>query len=166
VTAVLLFLVGPTGRPDHEQQHGCHHDTKVKPEAATAVVKLLMMGVRTPETRWAVNKRHDNKLEKLLHLFVDLFELLNYARTYKFQINIAYFGCSNWTPALLHFRSLQTQMLQDNALDCTLRRSLKKNNPLLQIGSWAAQVFHCTLKRSISCAWAVEALAVTLLSPG
>jgi len=31
-------------------QHGYHHDTKVKPEAATAVVELLMMGMRTPET--------------------------------------------------------------------------------------------------------------------
>jgi len=27
-----------------------HHDTKVKPEAATAVNELLMMGVGTPET--------------------------------------------------------------------------------------------------------------------
>jgi hypothetical protein len=27
-----------------------HHAPKVKPEAATAVVELLMMGVRTPET--------------------------------------------------------------------------------------------------------------------
>jgi len=27
-----------------------HHDTKVKPEAATAVVELLMMGGKTPET--------------------------------------------------------------------------------------------------------------------
>jgi hypothetical protein len=25
-------------------QHDCHHDTKVKPEAATAVIELLMMG--------------------------------------------------------------------------------------------------------------------------
>jgi hypothetical protein len=32
-------------------QHGYHHDTKVKPEAATAVIELLMMGGRTPETR-------------------------------------------------------------------------------------------------------------------
>jgi len=31
-------------------QHGYHHDTKVKPEAATAVVELLMMSVRMPET--------------------------------------------------------------------------------------------------------------------
>jgi len=28
----------------------CHHDTKVKPEAATAVIELLMMGGKTPET--------------------------------------------------------------------------------------------------------------------
>ena len=44
-------------------QHDCHHDTKVKPEAATAVIELLMMGGRTPETCWVVNKRQDNKLE-------------------------------------------------------------------------------------------------------
>jgi hypothetical protein len=37
-------------RPENEQQHRYHHDTKEKPEAATAVVELLMMGVRTPET--------------------------------------------------------------------------------------------------------------------
>jgi hypothetical protein len=35
---------GRAGRPDHEQQHCCHHDPKVKPEAATSVVELLMMG--------------------------------------------------------------------------------------------------------------------------
>jgi hypothetical protein len=29
---------------------GYHHNTKVKPEAATAVVELLMMGGRKPET--------------------------------------------------------------------------------------------------------------------
>jgi len=34
----------------HEQQHCYHHAPKVKPEAATAVVELLMMGVSTPET--------------------------------------------------------------------------------------------------------------------
>jgi hypothetical protein len=46
VIAVLLFVVGP----DHDQQHCYHHDPTVKPEAATAVAELLMMGVRTPET--------------------------------------------------------------------------------------------------------------------
>jgi hypothetical protein len=50
VIAVLLAVVGPAGRPDHEQQNCYHHAPKVKPEAATAVVELLMMGVRTLKT--------------------------------------------------------------------------------------------------------------------
>jgi hypothetical protein len=47
VIAVLLFVVGP---PDHDQQHCYHHALKVKPEASTAVVELLMMGMKIPET--------------------------------------------------------------------------------------------------------------------
>jgi len=38
-------------RPNHDQQHYYHHAPTVKPEAATAVFGLLVMGVRTPETR-------------------------------------------------------------------------------------------------------------------
>ena len=53
------------------------------PEAATAVTELLMMGGETPETCWAVNKRQDKKLKKLLHQADDLFELYDDARTYK-----------------------------------------------------------------------------------
>ena len=34
----------------HDQEHYYHHAPVVKPEAATAVVELLMMGVRAPET--------------------------------------------------------------------------------------------------------------------
>jgi len=49
-----LTTTGPArprpGQPDHNQQHCYHHAPAVKPEAATAVVELLMMGVRTPET--------------------------------------------------------------------------------------------------------------------
>ena len=45
------------GRPDHDQQHCYHHARTVKPDAATPVVELLMMGVRTPETCLAVHKR-------------------------------------------------------------------------------------------------------------
>ena len=41
---------GRDDRPEHDQQHCYHHAPKVKPEAATAVVELLMMGVRTPRT--------------------------------------------------------------------------------------------------------------------
>ena len=38
------------GRTDHDQQHCYHHVPTVKPEAATAVVELLMIGMRMPET--------------------------------------------------------------------------------------------------------------------
>jgi len=48
MVAVLLVVVGP--RPYHDQQHCYHHAPKVKPEAATAVIELLMMGTRMPET--------------------------------------------------------------------------------------------------------------------
>ena len=41
---------GRTDRPDHDQQHSYHHAPTVKPEAATAVVELLVMSVWTPET--------------------------------------------------------------------------------------------------------------------
>jgi len=48
VTAVLCSWSGRPVRP--RTQHCCHHDTKVKPEAATAAIELLMMGGKTPET--------------------------------------------------------------------------------------------------------------------
>ena len=57
---VIVVLCSCSGRP--RTQHGYHHDTKVKPGAATAVIELLMMGGKTPKTCWAVNKRQDNKL--------------------------------------------------------------------------------------------------------
>jgi len=61
VIAVLCSWSGQPGWP--RTQHKYHHDTKVKPEAATAVIQLLMMGRKMPETCWAVNKRWDNKLK-------------------------------------------------------------------------------------------------------
>jgi hypothetical protein len=51
VITVLLVVVGPTSRPDHDQQHCYHHAPTIKPEADTAVVEFLMMGMRMPETR-------------------------------------------------------------------------------------------------------------------
>jgi hypothetical protein len=57
-------VCGRAGRPARPRtQHDYHHDTKVKPEAATALTEFLMMGGKTPEICWAVNKRQDNKLE-------------------------------------------------------------------------------------------------------
>ena len=61
VTAVMFSWSGRPAWP--WKHHDCHHNTKVKPEAATAVVELLMMGGETAETCWAVNKRQDNKLK-------------------------------------------------------------------------------------------------------
>jgi hypothetical protein len=55
-----VFVVG-LAQP--RTQHDYHHDTKVKPEAATTVIELLMMGGKTSETCWAVNKHQDNKLK-------------------------------------------------------------------------------------------------------
>jgi len=61
---VIVVLCSWSNRPARPRtQHCYHHDTKVKPGAATAVAELLMMGGETPETCWAVNKRQDNKLE-------------------------------------------------------------------------------------------------------
>jgi hypothetical protein len=44
-------------QPDYDQQHCYHHAPTVKPQAAIAVVELLIMVVRTPETCGAVHKR-------------------------------------------------------------------------------------------------------------
>ena len=71
VTVVLCSWWGQPARP--RTQHDSHHDTKVKPEAATAVIELLIMGGKTPETYSAVNKRQDDKLKKLLHQIGDSF---------------------------------------------------------------------------------------------
>jgi len=57
VIAVLLVVVGPVG----------------KPEAATAV-ELLMMGMRMPETCWAVFKRQVINLRNCCIWLVDSFE--------------------------------------------------------------------------------------------
>jgi hypothetical protein len=47
-----------------------------KPEAATAVYKLLMMGKRMPETCWAVFERRAKNLRDCCIWLVDLFECM------------------------------------------------------------------------------------------
>jgi hypothetical protein len=44
------------GRPDHDQQLCYCHAPTVNPEAVTAVVELLMMGMRMSDTCWAVHR--------------------------------------------------------------------------------------------------------------
>jgi hypothetical protein len=48
VTVVLCLRFCRPAQP--QTQRDCHHDTKVKPEAATAVTELLKMGGKVPET--------------------------------------------------------------------------------------------------------------------
>jgi len=47
---------GQAGWPNHDQQLCYPHAPTVKPEAASAVVELLMMGVKEPKTCWAAHK--------------------------------------------------------------------------------------------------------------
>jgi hypothetical protein len=70
---VVTVVLYSSARP--RTQYDYHHDRKVKSEAASVVIELLMMGGKTFETCWAINKRPDNKLKKLLHEVGDLFEL-------------------------------------------------------------------------------------------
>jgi len=48
MTVVLCSWSGRSARS--RTHHDCHYDTKIKAEAATAVIELLMMGGKTPET--------------------------------------------------------------------------------------------------------------------
>jgi hypothetical protein len=51
VTVVLCSWSGqPAGPARPRTQHDYHQNTKVKLEAATAVIELLIMGGKTPET--------------------------------------------------------------------------------------------------------------------
>jgi hypothetical protein len=48
---VIVVLCSWSGRPARpRKQHNYNHDTKVKPEADTAIIVLLMMVGKTPET--------------------------------------------------------------------------------------------------------------------
>ena len=78
-------LRGRAGQLDHDQQHCYHHVPTVKPEAATAVVELLMTGVMTPETRWAVHKRQVINWRNCCIWLVDLFDMYVFSKNYFYQ---------------------------------------------------------------------------------
>jgi hypothetical protein len=48
VYLLIVVTVVPGRLARQRTHHDCHRDTKVKPEAATAVIELLMMGGKTP----------------------------------------------------------------------------------------------------------------------
>jgi hypothetical protein len=87
---------GRAGRPARPRtQHNCHHDTKVKPEAATSVIELLMMDGKTPETCWAVNKRQDKKLKNyciwvVIYWNCTMTHGLTYFKFKNFKIGVKY----------------------------------------------------------------------------
>ena len=70
-SAIALFVVGPAGPTTTNSTA----TTTLKPEAATAVVELLMMGMRTPETCWAVHKLQVINGRNCCIWLVDIFEL-------------------------------------------------------------------------------------------
>jgi len=47
-------VVGPAGRPDYDQQHCYHQAPTVNQRLLLQSLYLLMMGMRMPETCWAV----------------------------------------------------------------------------------------------------------------
>jgi hypothetical protein len=58
VVAVLLVVVGPVAQPDRPRPTALLQPRSYgKPEAAAAVDRLLMMGIRMPKTCWAVSRR-------------------------------------------------------------------------------------------------------------
>jgi hypothetical protein len=84
-----VFVIRPASRPTRPQtQHDCHHHTNLKPEVATAVIELLMMGGKMPETCWAVNKRQDKKLKNFcIRLVIYLnFTMMHRLTNLKFYI--------------------------------------------------------------------------------
>jgi hypothetical protein len=81
--AVLCSWSGCLSPAQQRTQHGYQHALKVKP-----VIELLMMGGRMPETRWAVKKRQDNKLEKCcIWLVIYLKSLCISSNSYQWQRN-------------------------------------------------------------------------------
>jgi hypothetical protein len=88
VTDVLCSWSARYNRPDHEHR-------------TTAVIELLMICGKKPETFWAVNKRQDNKLENCC---IWLVIYLNCTTTNTARLSPRYEGktrgchCSHWAP--------------------------------------------------------------------
>jgi hypothetical protein len=78
VSGILMPIIRSLSTPDRPRPTTLLPPrSNGKPEMATEVDKLLMMGMRMPETCWAVLKRQAIKLRDWCLWLVDLFELLN-----------------------------------------------------------------------------------------
>jgi len=74
---------GRAGWPNRDWQRRCHRASAVGPEAAAAVVGLLVVGVGTPEACWTVHGHRVMDLRGCCIWLVDLFELFDDAQTCK-----------------------------------------------------------------------------------
>ena len=101
------------GRPDHDRQHCYHHAPTAKPEAFTAVVELLMMVVRTPETCWAVYKRQVINLRNCCIWLVDLFEMYDDTRTCKLSLYRHISFSSSRTQLTIQYNTMQYNAMSD-----------------------------------------------------
>jgi len=67
---------GRAGRPDHEQQHCYFQAPTVNQRLLLQLLWVLMMGMRMPETCWAVSKRQVINLRSCCILLVDSVECM------------------------------------------------------------------------------------------
>jgi hypothetical protein len=80
VSGILMPIIrsyncsGRAGRPDHDQQHCYHQAPTVNQGPLLQLLWLLMMGMRMPETCWAVFKRQVINLWSCCILLVDSVE--------------------------------------------------------------------------------------------
>jgi len=126
---VTVALCSWSGWPEHEHSTNCHHDTKEKPESATSVTELLIMGGKTPETCWAVNKRQDNKMESccirsVIYLNLKKFTFNNITKKPFFLSLFMWLHktVGNWRNGLL---SQNTARLITCTIECLLWKSLE-----------------------------------------
>jgi len=77
LTPIIRSSTTAVTGPTTTSSHCYHHASTVKPEAATAVIELLKMGVRAPETCWALHtsNRQVINLRNCCVWLVDLFEI-------------------------------------------------------------------------------------------
>jgi hypothetical protein len=73
VVAVLLVVVGPAGRPDHDQQH---HVPTVNQRRLLQLISSWLWAWVYPRTLWAVFKRQAINLRDWCIWLIDLFEYM------------------------------------------------------------------------------------------
>jgi len=87
-----------------------------KPEASTAVYKLLMMGKRMPEICWGVFKWRAKKSERLMHLvgwFVWILIYILYTSLFFFFVILS---CGLWYRVVVKSSVLKLGFIQDRVL--------------------------------------------------